>query len=185
MERSPLQFSVFHGFCDDIGSLFQKGDVRADIIGPQQAAVFLKYNGKADHIRKTIILDLIFPYIPEGQFKHRMPVLRNSTPMMWPSCRPLLSSSKTCTSASVRMGCHWCSFMVCHLPFLKFLSLKSIIAQKKLFSREKETDAFLYGQNKKPNTFRCWALASLVEMNLRNTIEGRTERKSLCNGMYF
>jgi hypothetical protein len=36
---------------------------------------------------------------------------------------------------------------------------------------------------------RCEAsgffLASLVEMNLRNTIEGRTERKSLCNGMYY
>jgi hypothetical protein len=28
-------------------------------------------------------------------------------------------------------------------------------------------------------------LASLVEMNLRNTIEGRTERKSLCNEMYY
>ena len=28
-------------------------------------------------------------------------------------------------------------------------------------------------------------LASLVEMNLRNTIEGRTERKSLYNGMYY
>ena len=28
-------------------------------------------------------------------------------------------------------------------------------------------------------------VASLVEMNLRNTIEGRTERKSLCNGMYY